>query len=54
MGRNSNLCICCGDEIPEGRQVCKACEHGKYKQLVEKKNKKNYKDRRREKHKYDI
>ena len=25
-----NLCVCCGLPIPEGRQVCKACEeHGK-------------------------
>lgn len=25
-----NLCVCCGVPIPEGRQVCKACEnHGK-------------------------
>ena len=23
-----NLCVCCGQEIPEGRQVCKACEEG--------------------------
>ena len=23
-----NLCVCCGKEIPEGRQVCKACEEG--------------------------
>ena len=21
-----NRCICCGDIIPEGRQVCLACE----------------------------
>lgn len=23
-----NTCVCCGKEIPEGRQVCKACEEG--------------------------
>ena len=23
-----NLCVFCGAEIPEGRQVCKACEEG--------------------------
>ena len=23
-----NLCVCCGKEIPEGRQVCIACEEG--------------------------
>ena len=22
-----NTCVCCGREIPEGRQVCKHCEH---------------------------
>lgn len=25
---NDNTCICCGALIPEGRQVCKACEEG--------------------------
>lgn len=24
----NNTCVCCGAEIPEGRQVCKACEEG--------------------------
>jgi predicted nucleic acid-binding Zn ribbon protein len=24
---NGNFCICCGAEIPEGRQVCWGCEH---------------------------
>jgi hypothetical protein len=26
----SNRCVCCGSEIPEGRQVCPTCEeaHG--------------------------
>ena len=23
-----NFCLCCGEIIPEGRQVCWACEHG--------------------------
>jgi len=23
-----NTCVCCGSEIPEGRQICKACEEG--------------------------
>lgn len=22
-----NRCVCCGSEIPEGRQVCWECEH---------------------------
>ena len=22
---NSNYCVCCGEEIPEGQQVCKSC-----------------------------
>ena len=26
----SNLCVCCGKEIPEGRQVCPNCEGGNY------------------------
>ena len=21
-------CVCCGEQIPEGRQVCWACEYG--------------------------
>lgn len=24
--RNTETCVCCGAEIPEGRQVCPACE----------------------------
>lgn len=24
---NENRCICCGDLIPEGRQICWKCEH---------------------------
>lgn len=23
---NGNYCVCCGNEIPEGRQVCWKCE----------------------------
>lgn len=23
---SSNTCVCCNDEIPEGRQVCPVCE----------------------------
>ena len=23
---NNNRCVCCNEIIPEGRQVCKACE----------------------------
>jgi hypothetical protein len=24
----SNICVCCGKNIPEGRQVCQDCERG--------------------------
>ena len=24
----ANTCVCCGDIIPEGRQVCPKCENG--------------------------
>ena len=24
---NENTCVCCGETIPEGRQVCWGCEH---------------------------
>lgn len=24
----SNTCVCCGVDIPEGRQVCPSCENG--------------------------
>lgn len=27
---SSNYCVCCGDEIPEGRQVCPNCENIKF------------------------
>ncbi len=23
----SNYCVCCGEEIPEGRMVCPICAH---------------------------
>lgn len=26
MAENTETCVCCGAEIPEGRQVCPACE----------------------------
>lgn len=25
---NADLCICCGEPVPEGRMVCYACETG--------------------------
>lgn len=28
---NTNVCVCCGAEIPEGRQVCIKCEREAYK-----------------------
>ena len=24
--QNENLCVCCGDSIPEGMQICKKCQ----------------------------
>lgn len=24
---NEDRCICCGETIPEGRQICWSCEH---------------------------
>ncbi len=27
----SDTCVCCGEYVPEGRQVCPACEAGKNK-----------------------
>lgn len=24
----TEYCVCCGAEVPEGRMVCWACEHG--------------------------
>ena len=29
-----NRCICCGEIIPEGRQVCPACEAGQHPDRV--------------------
>ena len=26
-----DLCICCGEPVPEGRMVCYACESGRVK-----------------------
>lgn len=26
ISRNTETCVCCGAEIPEGRQVCPVCE----------------------------
>lgn len=31
ISRNTDVCVCCGAEIPEGRQVCPACENGEDK-----------------------
>ena len=31
LSRNTETCVCCGAEIPEGRQVCPACENGEDK-----------------------
>lgn len=25
---NDNTCVCCGEQIPEGRQICPKCEKG--------------------------
>lgn len=31
VSRNTDVCVCCGAEIPEGRQVCIKCEREAYK-----------------------
>ena len=31
-GEKMSICICCGAEIPEGRQVCPNCERKKLKE----------------------
>lgn len=31
ISRNTDVCVCCGAEIPEGRQVCIKCEREAYK-----------------------
>lgn len=28
MRNNIDTCVCCGEYVPEGRQVCWSCEHG--------------------------
>lgn len=28
---NSNYCVCCGEEIPEGMQVCTRCINAAFK-----------------------
>lgn len=28
ISQNTENCVCCGAEIPEGRQICIACEKG--------------------------
>lgn len=35
---NSEYCVCCGEEIPEGRQVCPACEDKVYNRTEGDKN----------------
>lgn len=25
---HSDLCVCCGEPVPEGRMVCRSCETG--------------------------
>lgn len=27
---NADRCVCCGEIVPEGRQVCPQCEHKRY------------------------
>lgn len=29
VGLDEERCVCCGEIIPEGRQVCQACMNGK-------------------------
>ena len=31
---NDNRCVCCGKQIPEGRQVCEECEWNSVKRVV--------------------
>ncbi len=31
VSRSTETCVCCGAEIPEGRQVCPVCENGEDK-----------------------
>ena len=38
---NRNYCVCCGLEVPEGRQVCSDCEYDyELDALYERRNKK--------------
>ena len=30
-----DACVCCGNDVPEGRQVCLGCEKGKEKKEVD-------------------
>ena len=34
-----NRCVCCGEIIPEGRQVCPNCEKGKRRITMKNRNK---------------
>lgn len=27
MRKNEDTCVCCGEYVPEGQQVCRTCEH---------------------------
>lgn len=30
LSRYMDICVCCGAEIPEGQQICNACERSAY------------------------
>jgi len=38
IAENTNRCVCCGDEIPEGSQFCKSCwtlsSHDDYNEML--------------------
>lgn len=34
--KNSDICVCCGDYIPEGRMVCTRCEKDPQRSLERK------------------
>lgn len=36
-----DMCICCGEPIPEGRMICYACENGRNKAAPGKQSKTN-------------
>ena len=42
MSMNSEICVCCGAEIPEGRQVCPVCENGCDSSIKKNKNVKRF------------